>query len=100
MIARPPAIAAQDFLDTEAWSELLAAAGFRETDLSRECVTATYPSVPAFFQALRAMGATNPQPRPFSPRLFKALVQAYREGFGQDGAIPVTYEIIWAVARK
>ncbi len=80
--------------------ELLAGAGFRMVKLARECVTTTYPSVPAFLKALQAMGATNPEPRPFSPRLLKALMQAYREGYGADGAIPVSYEIIWAVARK
>ena len=98
--SRRPAIAAQSFLDGETWSKILAAAGFRMVKLARERVTATYPSVPAFFKALRAMGATNPQPRPFSPRLLKALIQAYREGYGADGSIPVTYEIIWVVAQK
>ncbi len=96
----PPDIAAQGFLDEAAWRELLAGAGFRQVELNRQCLTIIYPSVPAFFQALQATGATNPQPRPFSPRLLKALIQAYREGYEADGAIPVTYEIIWAVARK
>ncbi len=99
-LSRQPVIAVQGFLAGETWSRLLAGAGFGQIKLTRECVTTTYPSVPAFLQALQATGATNPQPRPFSPRLFKTLIQAYREGYGQNGAIPVTYEIIWAVARK
>ncbi len=99
-VARQPAIAAQGFLDGETWSELLAVAGFRMVKLARESVTTVYPSVPAFFKALQAMGATNPRPRPFSPRLLQALIQAYREGYGQDGSIPATYEIIWVIARK
>ena len=99
-VSGQPAIAAQGFLDGETWSKLLAAAGFRMVKLARECVTTTYPSVPAFFKALQALGATNPQPRPFSPRLLSALIRAYREGYGADGSIPVTYEIIWVVARK
>jgi malonyl-CoA O-methyltransferase len=96
----PPPIAAQGFLDEAAWSELLAGAGFRRVRIFREWLTTWYPSVPAFLQALKALGATNPQPRPFSPRLLKALVTAYREGYGENGAIPVSYEVIWALARR
>lgn len=95
-----PAIAAQGFLDEAAWSGLLAKAGFGRVQLAREWVTTTYPSVPVFLKALQAMGATNPQPRPFSPRLLRALVETYRDGYGEGGAIPVSYEVVWAVARK
>lgn len=96
----PPAIAAQDFLDEACWSRVLTAAGFPWIRLVREWVTADYPSVPGFLKALQTMGVTNPQPRPFSPRLFKAMVQAYRDAYGPKGSIPVSYEIIWAVALK
>ncbi|MCX5894022.1 MAG: methyltransferase domain-containing protein [Deltaproteobacteria bacterium] len=99
-LAERPAIAAQGFLEESAWSELLANAGFGQVKLAREWVTATYPSAPVFLKSLQAMGATNPQPRPFSPRLLKALIQAYQDSYGQGGAIPVSYEVIWAVARK
>ncbi len=95
-----PPIIAQGFLDEAGWSRILAAAGFPQIKLVREWVTASYPSVPEFLKALQAMGATNPQPRPFSPRLFRALLQAYREGYGQNGSIPVSYEIIWVLAGK
>lgn len=99
-LAERPAIAAQDFLEEPAWSKLLAQAGFGQVRLAREWVTTAYPSVPVFLKSLQAMGATNPEPRPFSPRLLKALIQAYQDCYGADGAIPVSYEIIWAVARK
>jgi malonyl-CoA O-methyltransferase len=99
-LAGQPAIAAQSFLAKDDWSGLLIRAGFSRVELTRDCLTTTYPSVPVFLKSLQATGATNPQPRPFSPRLLRALVQAYREGYGEGGAIPVTYEIIWAVARK
>ena len=95
-----PPITAQSFLDAAGWSRILAAAGFLEIKLVREWVIASYPSVPEFLKALQAMGVTNPQPRPFSPRLFSALLQAYRDGYGQNGSIPVSYEIIWALAGK
>ncbi len=99
-LQQPPAIAAQSFQNEEAWAKLLAEAGFSCVRLRREQVTDTYASVSAFLKALRAMGATNPQPRPFSPRLLQALVRSYREGYCRNGSVPVTYEIIWAVARK
>jgi malonyl-CoA O-methyltransferase len=99
-LAERPGIAAQGFLEEPAWSELLAKAGFGQVKLAREWVTANYPSVPVFLKSLQAMGATNPEPRPFSPRLLKALIRAYQEGYGEGGAIPVSYEVIWAVARK
>jgi len=99
-LSAPPAIAAQGFLDEATWSEFLAKVGFRQVQLAREWHTTTYASVPVFLKSLQATGATNPQPRPFSPRLLKAMIQAYQEGYGEDGVIPVSYEIIWAVAWK
>jgi hypothetical protein len=62
--------------------------------------TATFPSVKEFLQALQATGATNPRPYPFSPRLLRALMAAYQNDYGRDGAIPVSYDMIWAVAQK
>jgi hypothetical protein len=62
--------------------------------------TATFPSVKAFLRALQATGATNPQPGRYSPRLLQALMAAYQADYGRDGAIPVSYELIWAVADK
>jgi malonyl-CoA O-methyltransferase len=95
-----PSIPAQGFGDRETWADLLARAGFQQARLAREMLTTTFPSVPEFLRALQATGATNPLPRPFFPRLLTALVAAYQDSYGQDGAIPVSYEMIWAVAHK
>jgi malonyl-CoA O-methyltransferase len=99
-LAGAPEITARRFLDSQAWEDLLALAGFSRVRLSRQIITAHFPSVPEFLQALKATGATNPRPRPFSPRLFSALIRAYDARFRQNGNVPVTYEVIWAVARK
>jgi malonyl-CoA O-methyltransferase len=96
----PLAIPAQGFLDQEEWSGILRQAGFLEVSLVQESVTATFPSVAHFLKSLQATGATNPQPRPFSPRLLQAMTAAYRQNFGENGHIPATYQIIWTVARK
>ena len=99
LTATPP-ISAQGFGDRETWSDRLSRAGFRQVRLARELVTATFPSVLEFLKALQATGATNPRPCPFSPRLLHALIAAYETGYGRDGAIPVSYEMIWAVAAE
>jgi malonyl-CoA O-methyltransferase len=93
-------IPAQGFGDRKTWSHRLYRAGFPKARLAREMVTATFPSVKEFLKALQATGATNPRPCPFSPRLLHALIEAYQTNYGRDGAIPVSYEIIWAVAQK
>lgn len=97
--ATPP-IPAQGFGDRETWSHRLYRAGFPQARLAREMVTATFPSVQKFLKALQATGATNPRPCPISPRLLHALIAAYQTGYGRDGAIPVSYDLIWAVAEK
>ncbi len=99
-VATLPRLPAQDFGDRETWAGYLAEAGFREVRLARELTTATFPSVPEFLRALQATGATNPRPCPISPRLLTALIAAYQTHYGRNGAIPVSYEMIWAVAQK
>jgi malonyl-CoA O-methyltransferase len=98
-LATPP-IPAQGFGDRETWSQRLYRAGFPQVRLAREMATATFPSVKEFLRALQATGATNPRPGRVSPRLLQALMAAYETDYGRDGAIPVSYEMIWAVADK
>jgi malonyl-CoA O-methyltransferase len=95
-----PKIPAQAFGDRATWSDLLSGAGFRLLQLAREMVTTSFPSVREFLKALQATGATNPRPSPFSPRLLHAMIAAYQAAYGNNGAIPVSYEMIWAVAQK
>ncbi len=95
-----PEIPARGFLNSQDWEDLLSRAGFSPIQMSRQIFTANFPTVPEFLRALKAMGATNPKPRPFSPRLLNALIQAYDARFRTNGSVPATYEIIWAVARK
>jgi malonyl-CoA O-methyltransferase len=95
-----PPIPAQEFGDREIWSDRLNRAGFPQVRLAREMATPTFPSVKEFLKALQATGATNPRPGPFSPRLLHALIAAYQTIYGRDGAIPVSYDMIWAVAEK
>jgi malonyl-CoA O-methyltransferase len=95
-----PPIPAQGFGDEETWSDRIYRAGFPRVRLAREMATATFPSVKEFLKALQATGATNPRPGHFSPRLLHALMAAYETRYGRNGAIPVSYDMIWAVAEK
>ncbi len=95
-----PKIPAQDFGDRQTWADRLSRAGFCQVHLAREMVTTTFPSVPEFLKALQATGATNPRPSPFSPRLLTKMIAAYQSSYGKNGVIPVSYEMIWGVARK
>jgi len=99
-LANTPRIPAQDFGDRDRWADCLSRAGFSHLKLAREIVTTTFPSVREFLKALQATGATNPRPTPFSPRLLTTMIAAYQARYGKDGAIPVSYEIIWALAQK
>ncbi len=99
-MAPAPEIQAQGFLDREAWAGLLIQAGFQQVQMSHELVTVNFPSAWKFLKDLQAIGATNPQPKLFSPRLLKALIASYEDVFFRNGQLPATYEIIWAVAQK
>ncbi|MEW6388823.1 MAG: methyltransferase domain-containing protein [Thermodesulfobacteriota bacterium] len=93
-------IAAADFLGQKDWAALLDQAGFSDLQVSRQVLTLNFPTVIEFLQAIQATGATNPHPQISSPRLLKTLIATYQNTFGQNGYIPATYEIIWALAGK
>ena len=61
--------------------------------------TATFPSVKEFLKSLQATGATNPRPGAFSPACSAPSSRRMRLNTA-SGAIPVSYEVIWAVAQK
>jgi malonyl-CoA O-methyltransferase len=99
-LAESPEVPAASFSGEEKWHRFLTSAGFQEVVLQREVCTETHPSVQDFLRALQATGATNPAPRPLSPRLFREMAAIYEKAYGLNGSIPVTYEVIWAFARK
>jgi hypothetical protein len=99
-MAEAPSIPAQNFLDAAAWQQLLLQAGFVEVDIFQEERRVNFPSVVRFLKDLQATGATNPRPRPLSPRLLRTFTAIYRTMHGNNGSIAATYEIIWAVAEK
>jgi len=99
-LAESPEVVAHSFSNEQTWRHYLDQAGFQRVIVLREERIERHSTVQDFLHALQATGATNPYPRPFSPRLFRQMAAIYQGAFGLDGAIPVTYEIIWALARK
>ncbi len=99
-VNKTPDIPATTFLGAEDWARLLARARYQSIQIVHKPLSIKFPTVLDFLRSLQATGATNPQPRPFTPRLLNALVTYYVELFGQNGCIPVTYEVILVVAGK
>ena len=95
-----PEVAAVSFPGKKSWETFMVDAGFREVMLTRQVHIETHATVQDFLHALQATGATNPIPQPLSPRLFRHMAAIYRNTFGVSGAIPATYEVIWAQALK
>ncbi len=100
LLAASPELAAVAFSGEETWKNVLIRAGFQAVSLRREVRIETHPTVQDFLHDLQATGATNPTPRPLSPRLFRHMAAIYQSTFGLNGAIPATYEVIWALAQK
>jgi hypothetical protein len=69
-------------------------------ELRHQLIAVSFPGVLEFLKAIQATGATNPEPRPLSPAYLRRLVASYKAGFGNNGSIPATYEVIWVKARK
>jgi malonyl-CoA O-methyltransferase len=93
-------IPAASFLGRPAWGDLLRQAGFGEVRTASELLIIDFPSVRDLLKSIQATGANNPTPRPLSSRLFKTLLAAYQDRFAKNSAIPASYELIWAVARR
>lgn len=99
-LSESPGVVALTFSGEKRWQRFLGQAGFQEVTVQREEYTETHPTVQHFLRALQGTGATNPAPRPLSPRVFRHMAAIYQRAFGVNGSIPVTYEVIWAWAQK
>ncbi len=99
-LAKSLEIVALSFSGEERWQRFLGNAGFQKVLVQREILTESYPTVQDFLRSLQATGATNPVPRPLPPGLFRRMAAIYLDTFGRNGSIPVTYEVILALAQK
>ncbi len=90
------------FLDIHQIGDSLLAAGFRDPVLERETFTLTYADALTLMRELRAIGATHADPARArglaGKQHLKDVIAAY-EGFREDGRLPATYEVVYAIAR-
>jgi malonyl-CoA O-methyltransferase len=99
-LAKPPKIVALSFSGKEKWQRFLSNAGFQRVQVQRQMLSESHPTVQDFLRALQATGASNPVPQPLPPGLYRRMAANYLDTFGVNGSIPVTYEVIWAIAQK
>jgi malonyl-CoA O-methyltransferase len=89
------------FSDMARVGDALMHAGFRDPVLDSEYFTLTYKNAIALMRELRAIGATNADPRRARGLLgrghFQRVAEAY-EVYRRDGVLPATYEVIYAHA--
>lgn len=89
------------FVDIASFGDALLAAGFRDPVLDRENLVLTYRDARDLMRELKAIGASNADAARArglggKQRLARVL-QAY-EAHRRDGALPATYEVIYAQA--
>ena len=89
------------FADIARVGDALMHAGFRDPVLDAEHFTLTYNDAPTLMRELRAIGATNADPRRdrglTGRARYRRAVEAY-ETFRADGVLPATYEVVYAHA--
>lgn len=89
------------FVDIARFGDALLAAGFRDPVLDREEMTVRHRDARAVMRELKAIGASNAdaaRPRGLGGRARLGRALAAYEAQRVDGAIPATYEVIYALA--
>lgn len=95
-----PPIPASGFAGAADWQQVLVQTGFASVSIQRQLIIEAYPTVMDFLKAIQAIGATNPSPSRISRGLLVEMMAQYESAYRVNGAIPVTYELLWARARK
>lgn len=92
------------FMDMHDIGDLLSRCGFYETVLETEHATLTYRAAEDALQEVKNAGcACALQDRPrgmFGKEKWRAAIREYENRFGEEGRIPATYEIIYAVSWR
>jgi len=89
------------FIDMHDIGDALLATGFRDPVLERDDFVLTYADTRALMRELHAIGATNAdakRPRTLTGKSHLQAVMAAYETFRRDGALPATYEVVYAQA--
>jgi malonyl-CoA O-methyltransferase len=89
------------FIDMHDIGDALLATGFRDPVLERDDFVLTYPDARSLMRELHAIGATNAdarRPRTLTGKSHLQAVMAAYETFRREGALPATYEVVYAQA--
>ncbi len=89
------------FAQIQQIGDAIQAAGFRDSVLHRDRFTLTYPDVSSLMRELRALGANNARTDRRRALMGKARMQrvfAAYETLRRDGALPGSWEVIYAQA--
>lgn len=88
-------------------SDVLAAlqrVGFSDPSVSSELEVELHPGVPELLRSLKRIGAGSAAPvaaRGLSERrVMLDMMEVYRQRHGREGAVPASYEVIYALGRK
>jgi len=84
-------------------AEALRGAGFRGLDLHEEEHVEHHPDARAVLRALKAIGAQNAVPGPAGlagRRVTLELLRRYDAEFGGPAGVPVTWQVVYAVAAR
>lgn len=89
------------FEASERIKTIMESTGFKDVEVKTDLTTYSYPSPQALLRSLKAIGAGNPS-REFHPSrtLLHETFRVYKEKYGNEDAIPATFEIVYAQGAK
>lgn len=89
--------------DMETVEQALNTAGFGQIELQRQELVEYHENVTDLLRSLKRIGAGNASasaPRGLASRsLLQKMSDIYRQGYGQDGKIPASYEVVYGMAK-
>jgi malonyl-CoA O-methyltransferase len=92
------------FLSMDAVTSALTGAGFSDCRVRSQMDIEVHEDVPALLRSLKRIGAGNASPSTprglAGKRIMLDMMQRYKDCYGLDSGIPVTYEIVYGFGRK
>lgn len=91
--------AAPSYLNAGDWPGILPA-GLELITLRQQAIQVQFDSLLDLLRHLRHTGVNGQATRGWSRRDMRQFESRYRERFGQEGSLPLTYDAVWILARK
>lgn len=90
---------APSYLDAADWPAILPP-GLELVTLRQQAIELQFDGILPLLRHLRETGVNGHASRGWSRRDLARFEARYRERFGQDGKLPLTYDAVWVLARK